>query len=65
MLKNENPLLLLDVYKTGHPIQYPFGTERVYSNHTARKSRVPGIDHVTYFGIASYLELLVRQWVPC
>lgn len=64
MLRNENPLFLKDVYKTGHAKQYPLGTERIQSNHTARKSRVPGINHVTYAGLDNYFELLVRQWEP-
>lgn len=64
MLINPNPLLKKDVYKTGHPLQYPSNTEYIYSNHTARKSRVPGVNHVTYFGINNYLEVLVREWKP-
>lgn len=45
-----NPLLLTDYYKVGHVFQYPEGTTMVYSNLTPRKSRIPDIDHVIYFG---------------
>ena len=51
--------LLLDGYKVGHAAQYPHGTEYVYSNLTARKSRVPDQGHVVNFGIQYFcLEYL-------
>lgn len=31
-----NPVMAIDFYKSGHPFQYPKGTEVVYSNFTAR-----------------------------
>ena len=39
-------ILYKDFYKTDHRQQYPDGTEKVYSNLTARISRVQGIDAV-------------------
>jgi nicotinamide phosphoribosyltransferase len=58
-----NPMLLCDGYKTGHRIQFPKGTELVYSNFTARGSRMPGVDHVVVFGVQYFLtEYLVKQF---
>lgn len=45
-----NPLLLTDFYKVGHKFQYPEGTQLVYSNLTARSSRLPDINEVVLFG---------------
>ncbi|MAT51111.1 MAG: nicotinate phosphoribosyltransferase [Porticoccaceae bacterium] len=58
-----NPILLADAYKISHPEQYPDNTEYVYSNTTARKSRIDGVDHVVVFGI-QYLtkEYLVDRF---
>ena len=41
-----NPLLAIDLYKADHRSQYPVGTERIYSNFTPRKSRIPGVDKI-------------------
>lgn len=58
-----NPFLLADAYKVSHPEQYPEGTEFVYSNTTARKSRMPGVNEVVVFGIQYLvLEYLVEQF---
>lgn len=57
------PMLLCDGYKIGHPFQYPDGIEMVYSNMTARGSRVPGIDKVVMFGLQPFLdEYLVQRF---
>lgn len=45
-----------DFYKTDHRRQYPEGTTKVYSNLTARISRLPGVDHVVVFGIQYFIE---------
>lgn len=47
-----NSLLLTDGYKTGHHLQYPEGTEQVYSNWTPRSSKYApnGINKVVSFG---------------
>jgi nicotinamide phosphoribosyltransferase len=34
-----NPLLMCDFYKISHRIQYPTGTNKVYSNFTPRNSK--------------------------
>jgi nicotinamide phosphoribosyltransferase len=46
-----NPIMLIDMYKTDHRRQYPDGTTLVYSNFTPRKSRIPGINEVLFFGM--------------
>ncbi|QTD37220.1 nicotinate phosphoribosyltransferase [Polaribacter batillariae] len=47
-----NGLLLTDGYKTGHHLQYPKGTEEVYSNWTPRSNKYgpKGCDKVISFG---------------
>lgn len=49
-------ILMHDFYKADHRRQYPDGTTKVYSNFTARISRMPGIDHVVVFGLQYFLE---------
>lgn len=51
-----NPFLLTDAYKISHPQQYPKGTEFVYSNITARKSRMEGVNSVVVFGTRWFLQ---------
>ncbi len=61
-----NPLYLTDAYKHSHRPQYPDHTQFVYSNTTARKSRMEGVDHVVVFG-TRYLvtEYLIDTWNEC
>ena len=47
---------LTDFYKTDHRRQYPIGTELVYSNLTARASRLEGVNHIVVFGIQYLLQ---------
>jgi nicotinamide phosphoribosyltransferase len=56
MSKETNPLLLTDFYKISHYQQYPKGTEIVYSNLTARKSMIKGIDKVVFFGLQYFIK---------
>lgn len=57
------PTLYSDFYKTDHRNQYPKNTELVYSNLTARGSRIPGIDKVVVFGIQYFLmDYLIRRF---
>ena len=49
------PISYQDFYKTDHRRQYPEGTELVYSNFTARGSRLDGVDHVVVFGIQYFI----------
>ena len=51
-----NPFLLCDAYKIGHPFQYPKGTTLVYSNLTPRKSRLEGVDEMTFFGLQYFIK---------
>lgn len=51
-----SPIHLSDFYKTDHRRQYPDYTEHVYSNMTARGSRLPGVDHIVVFGIQYFIQ---------
>jgi len=58
-----NPLLLVDYYKTEHHRMLPEGTTMIYSNFTPRKSRIPGIDKVVFFGLQHFcLEYLIKEF---
>jgi len=58
-----NPLHLIDWYKADHRRQYPEGTKLVFSNFTPRKSRIPNVDHVIFFGLQYFIkEYLIKQW---
>ena len=55
--------LLKDGYKVGHKFQYPSDTRMVYTNNTARKSRLPGVDEAVVFGYQYAVEeYLIRQF---
>lgn len=58
-----SPQNLADVYKFSHPPQYPAKTQVVYSNTTARSSRMEGVDSIVVFG-TQYLveEYFIRNW---
>lgn len=45
-----------DFYKIGHRQQYPSGTQRIYSNFTARSTRVGGADSCVFFGLQHFLQ---------
>lgn len=62
-MKRINPMCLIDGYKADHRRQYPEGTEYVYSNFTPRQSRVPGVNHVVFFGLQYFVkEYLIDRW---
>lgn len=46
-----NPIHFTDGYKVDHRSQYPVGTSLVYANLTPRKSRMPGVESVVFFGL--------------
>jgi nicotinamide phosphoribosyltransferase len=46
---------LTDGYKLDHRRQYPAGTQFVYSNFTARSSRIEGQTHVIFLGLQAFL----------
>ncbi len=56
-----NTLHLSDGYKVDHRNQYPDGTELVYSNWTPRKSRVPEIDKVVFFGLQYFIKKYLQE----
>jgi nicotinamide phosphoribosyltransferase len=56
-------MFLIDFYKADHRSQYPRGTREVYSNFTARKSRIDGVDKVVFFGLQYVIkEYLISQF---
>jgi nicotinamide phosphoribosyltransferase len=58
-----NPLNLIDAYKYDHRRQYPKDTVLIFSNFTPRKSRIPGVDYVVFFGLQYYIkEYLQDVW---
>lgn len=57
-----NPLNHIDFYKADHRRQYPIGTQMVYSNFTARKSKTKS-NSIVFFGLQYFLkEYLIDQW---
>lgn len=56
-----SPILLKDGYKVGHKFQYPEGTTLVYSNLTARKSRVEGNDAIVFFGLQYFIKAYLME----
>jgi len=63
MLNDINPALLIDGYKVGHIDQYPKGTTLVFSNSTARQSRMAGVDEMVIFGNQFFVEeILINTW---
>lgn len=58
-------LLETDAYKLGHYRMYPEGTEVVFSNLTARGTRVSHITEGTvFFGLQAFLYRLNEKWEP-
>ena len=58
-----NPLIQNDFYKQSHYKQYPNDTQKVYSNLTARKSRIEGINTVVLFGMQYFIKAyLMEEW---
>ncbi len=58
------PIVYTDYYKTEHVFMYPENTTYINSNMTARKSRVPGVNHIIVFGIQHFaLKYLLGKFV--
>lgn len=54
---------ITDGYKCDHRRQYPEGTNMVYSNFTARKSRIPEINSTVLFGLQYVVQKhLIDDW---
>ena len=49
-------IMQTDGYKLDHRRQYPEGTQYVYSNWTARTSRIPEIDKVVFVGLQATIQ---------
>lgn len=62
-MKNTIPALLIDGYKIDHRRQYPDNSQLVFSNFTARGSRVKGLDKVVFFGLQYFIKrYLIDDW---
>jgi nicotinamide phosphoribosyltransferase len=55
-MQSIHPIFLKDFYKVGHFEQYPKDTTLVFSNFTARKSRMDGVDYSVFFGIEYFIQ---------
>jgi nicotinamide phosphoribosyltransferase len=52
-----------DGYKVDHKRQYPENTVKVFSNFTPRKSRVPGVDFIIFFGLTYFIkDVLIEEF---
>jgi nicotinamide phosphoribosyltransferase len=49
-------IMQTDGYKLDHRRQYPKGTEKVYSNWTARGSRIPAVQEVVFVGLQAAIQ---------
>lgn len=59
----KKPHLSIDGYKVDHRRQYPENSLLVFSNMTARGSRVKGLKKVIFFGLQSFIkEHLIKEW---
>jgi nicotinamide phosphoribosyltransferase len=55
--------LQVDGYKVDHRRQYPTNSQLVFSNLTARGTRVKGLDKVILFGLQYFIkEYLINEW---
>jgi nicotinamide phosphoribosyltransferase len=61
---NPSPLFHIDFYKTGHASQYPPDTQQVWSNWTARSSRIEGETHVRWLGLRAFIQNNLMRWKP-
>lgn len=59
-----NPFLATDGYKVGHHLQYPQGTELVYSNFTPRSNKYApkGCDKLVVFGSQMVMRQIVEHF---
>ena len=55
-------LLATDAYKLDHRRQYPHGTEVVFSNLTARGTRIPDVEVTVFFGLQALLARITERW---
>jgi nicotinamide phosphoribosyltransferase len=59
-MKNINPLLMTDGYKTSHKKMYPEGTTLVYSNYTCRNTKYmpEGAKDIVVFGVQYMIKYI-------
>lgn len=50
------PTIISDSYKQSHYQMYPKNLVKLYSNFTARKSRLKGVDSVVFFGLQYFIK---------
>ena len=55
-MRNYNPLLLIDFYKSTHHEQYPQGLTKMVSYYTPRMSRLDDVNTVTFFGLQAFIK---------
>lgn len=58
-----NLLLTTDVYKFDHAVQYPEGTNKVYSYLCARKPSKSYGDHTVFFGLQYYIDKYLSKGI--
>lgn len=57
------PTIFSDSYKQSHYQMYPKGLTKLYSNFTARGSRLKDVNQVVFFGLQYFLlEYLIKQF---
>ncbi len=62
-MRTTNPATKYDGYKCDHRRQYPSNSQLVFSNLTARGTRVAGLDKVILFGLQYFTkEYLINDW---
>jgi len=62
-MNNIAPHLTFDGYKCDHRRQYPENSVLVFSNMTARGTRVKGLDRVHFFGLQAFIKRhLIGDW---
>lgn len=62
-MKHTLPMLMVDGYKIDHRRQYPDNCTLVFSNVTARGTRVAGLDKVVFFGLQYFIKnYLIDDW---
>ena len=56
------PSLICDFYKTSHRLQYPAGTEFIYSTMVPRNNKyLPKVDRVVSSGVTGFVRKLPNR----
>lgn len=59
MKTNQNPLLMIDIYKLGHMLFYKKGTTKIYSGMVARSTKKT--PYAVFYGLQPYLYILSQS----